>query len=173
MRQTDMSYYFSTVISATFDQAIERARAALAEEGFGVLTDIDVSATLKAKIGVDFKPYRILGACNPALAYRALQREDRIGTMLPCNLIVQQRGPDLVEIAAVDPVRRCRQSPIPDSRRSHRMSGESFARLSPAWLLRRAEFEVVRPVPACLAVRDHRDALLRICPYSSAVPGRP
>ena len=99
-----MTYFFSKTLHIPFDDALALARAALAEEGFGVLTEIDVAATLKQKLGTDFRPYRILGACNPALAHRALLAEDRVGTMLPCNVVVQERGPGLVEIAAVDPV---------------------------------------------------------------------
>ncbi len=99
-----MSYYFAKTISASLDEAIERTTAALAAEGFGVLTQIDIAATLKAKIGVDFRPYRILGACNPSFAHKALTAEDKIGTMLPCNVIVQEIGPGRVEVAAVDPV---------------------------------------------------------------------
>ena len=99
-----MSYYISTSISLPFEQAIEAAEAALAEEGFGVLTRIDIQATLKAKIGADFRPYTILGACNPKLAHEALQRENKVGTMLPCNGVVQDVGFGNTEIAAVDPV---------------------------------------------------------------------
>lgn len=99
-----MSYYFAKTVSATFDEAVRRATAALKEQGFGVITEIDVRDTLKTKIGVDFRPYRILGACNPALAYEALQLEDKVGTMLPCNVIVQEISPGQAEVAAVDPV---------------------------------------------------------------------
>jgi uncharacterized protein (DUF302 family) len=99
-----MSYHFSKRIDISFDQAVSRVTEALKREGFGLLTDIDVSATLKAKLGEDFRPYRILGACNPQLAHRALQLEDKIGTMLPCNVIVQQHADGAVEVSAVDPV---------------------------------------------------------------------
>lgn len=99
-----MSYYFSKELSASFDEAVEKVRAALAAEGFGVLTEIDVRATLKKKLDVDFRPYKILGACHPESAYSALQLEDKIGLMLPCNVVVQERAPGEVEVAAVDPV---------------------------------------------------------------------
>lgn len=99
-----MSYYFSKIVDDNFDQAIERVTARLAEAGFGVLTTIDVSATLKKKIDVDFQRYTILGACNPGFAYKALQAEDKIGTMLPCNVIVQETADGKVEVAAVDPM---------------------------------------------------------------------
>jgi len=99
-----MSYHFSKRLDGPFDQAVARVSEALKREGFGVLTDIDVSATLKAKLGEDFRPYRILGACNPQLAHHALQLEDKIGTMLPCNVIVQQHADGAVEVSAVDPV---------------------------------------------------------------------
>ena len=99
-----MTYYFSKIVDTDFDAAVRRIKTALEAEGFGILTEIDVNATLKKKLDVDFHPYLILGACNPKLAHRALQLEDKIGTMLPCNVIVQQLDGGRVEIAAVDPV---------------------------------------------------------------------
>ena len=99
-----MSYYFAKMLRMPFAEAVERVTSALAARGFGVLTTIDVKATMKKKLDVDFRPYTILGACNPAFAYRALKAEDKIGTMLPCNVIVQELGPDEVEVAAVDPI---------------------------------------------------------------------
>jgi uncharacterized protein (DUF302 family) len=99
-----LSYHFSKTLDIPFDQAVVRVTEALKHEGFGVLTDIDVSATMKVKLGKDFRPYRILGACNPQLAYRALQAEDKIGTMLPCSVILQQHTDGAVEVSAVDPV---------------------------------------------------------------------
>jgi uncharacterized protein (DUF302 family) len=99
-----MSYYFSKTLAMPFDQAVSRVTEALAGKGFGVLTTIDVAATLKKKLDVDFRPYVILGACNPQFAHKALQSEDKIGTMLPCNVIVQEHGPGRVEVAAVDPM---------------------------------------------------------------------
>jgi uncharacterized protein (DUF302 family) len=99
-----MSYYFSKTLSMPFDEAVQRATEVLKTEGFGIITEIDVSATLKKKIDVDFRPYRILGACNPKLAHEALQFEDKIGTMLPCNVVVQDVGGGKTEVAAIDPV---------------------------------------------------------------------
>lgn len=99
-----MSYYFSRTIQGGFDDVVGRTREALKEEGFGVITEIDVQATLKSKIGVDFRPYLILGACNPAMAHQALQIEDKVGAMLPCNVVVQARSDGHVEVAAIDPV---------------------------------------------------------------------
>ena len=99
-----MAYHFSKTVDLPYDRAIERATEVLKENGFGVLTTIDVKATLKKKLDVDFRPYMILGACNPNYAYQALQAEPHIGTMLPCNVIVQETGDDGVEISAVDPI---------------------------------------------------------------------
>ena len=99
-----MSYYFSKVVDDKFDDAIERVTRHLADAGFGVLTTIDVSATLKKKLDVDFQRYTILGACNPGFAYKALQAEDKIGVMLPCNVIVQETSDGKVEVSAVDPM---------------------------------------------------------------------
>ena len=99
-----MTYYFNKTIDDTFDNGIVRTTAALKNEEFGILTEIDIAATLKAKLGIEFRPYRILGACNPPLAYQALIAEDKIGTMLPCNVIVQELGPGRVEIAAINPL---------------------------------------------------------------------
>ena len=99
-----MAYHLSTIIELPFDAAVAATTEALQRHGFGILTEIDVQATLKKKLDVDFRPYRILGACNPQMAYQALQAEDRIGTMLPCNVIVQQREGGKVEVSAVDPV---------------------------------------------------------------------
>ena len=99
-----MSYYFARTIEASFEDAVSRTREALKAEGFGVITEIDVQKTLKSKIDVDFRPYLILGACNPAMAYEALQVEDKVGTMLPCNVVVQQLAKGRVEVAAIDPV---------------------------------------------------------------------
>ena len=98
-----MTYYFAKTIDAPFDEAVEKTVAALKQHGFGVLTRIDVKNTLKEKIGAEFRPYVILGACHPHMAHKALQAEDKIGTMLPCNVIVQQHG-GKSEVAAVDPV---------------------------------------------------------------------
>lgn len=113
-----MSYYFSKVLDAPFEEAVERAKAALAAEGFGVLTEIDVAQTLKTKLGADFRPYRILGACNPALAHEALKLEDKVGTMLPCNVVVQDAGGGRTEVAAIDPVASMQAIDNPELKRS-------------------------------------------------------
>ena len=110
-----MSYYFSKEVEGSFEEAIERVKAKLETFGFGVLTDIDVQATLKKKINVDFYKYRILGACNPPYAYKALQAEDKIGIMLPCNVIVQQKeSGGKVEVSAVDPISSMQAVSNPD-----------------------------------------------------------
>jgi len=100
------TYHFSKTLpkGVHFDDAIVRATEALKSEGFGVLTEIDVMATLKKKLDVNFRPYRILGACNPQFAYQALQSEDKVGTMLPCNVVVQQHEDGTIEVSAIDPV---------------------------------------------------------------------
>jgi uncharacterized protein (DUF302 family) len=99
-----MSYYFAKTLSVPFDDAVSRTLAGLQAEGFGVITEIDIKETLKKKLDIDFRRYRILGACNPALAHEALQLEDKVGTMLPCNVIVQDKGDGATEVAAIDPV---------------------------------------------------------------------
>lgn len=99
-----MSYHFSKTVNMSFEEAVEKTTAALKEEGFGVLTEIDLKSTLKEKLDVDFRKYRILGACNPGLAHKALQAEEHIGLMLPCNVIVQEYESGEVEVSAVDPV---------------------------------------------------------------------
>jgi uncharacterized protein (DUF302 family) len=99
-----VSYYFSKILDVSFEAAATKVVEALKKEGFGVLTDIDVKETLKKKLDVEFRNYRILGACNPPFAYQALQAEDKIGTMLPCNVVVQENTQGQVEVAAVDPV---------------------------------------------------------------------
>lgn len=99
-----MTYYFAKTLEAGLDDALPRVIDALKQEGFGVLTQIDVKATMKEKLGVEFHDYRILGACNPTLAYEALQLEDKVGMMLPCNVILQSTGPGATEVAAIDPV---------------------------------------------------------------------
>lgn len=99
-----MSYYFSKKIKESFEEVIEEVNAALKKEGFGILTEIDVKEILKKKLDVEFHKYKILGACNPSFAYKALQAEDRIGIMLPCNVIVKEISERHVEVAAVDPV---------------------------------------------------------------------
>jgi uncharacterized protein (DUF302 family) len=98
-----MAYYFSKILPVSFDEAIARVTGELKKEGFDILTDIDVKASLKKKIDVNFRKYRILGACHPELAYQALKSEDKIGTMLPCNVIVQELSEGKVEVAAIDP----------------------------------------------------------------------
>lgn len=109
-----MEYHFSKTLSLPFDEAVEKVTGALSEKGFGVLTTIDVKATLKKKLDVDFRPYTILGACSPGFAYKALQLEDKVGTMLPCNVVVQETSPDAVEVSAVDPIASMQAIDNPD-----------------------------------------------------------
>ncbi len=99
-----MDYYFSKTIGGSFENAIQKVTDALKTEGFGVLTEIDIKATLKKKLDVEFYNYKILGACNPSFAYKALQAEDKIGLMLPCNVIIQEKVPGEIEVSTVDPV---------------------------------------------------------------------
>ena len=99
-----MVYYFTKILEMPFEAAVQRTTEELKKEGFGVLTDIDVKATLKKKLDTNFRNYRILGACNPPFAYKALLSEDKIGLMLPCNVIVQEMGEGKTEVSAVDPI---------------------------------------------------------------------
>lgn len=98
-----MNYYFNKTIAGNFEEVIDMVTEELKKEGFGILTEIDIKATLKKKLDVDFYNYKILGACNPPFAYKALQAEDKIGTMLPCNVIVQEKEAGHIEVSAVDP----------------------------------------------------------------------
>ncbi len=99
-----MSYHFSKIVNKSFEEAIEAVTEELKKEGFGVLTEIDVQATFKKKLDVDFRKYRILGACNPHYAIQAISAEDKIGTMLPCNVIVQEHENGSIEVSAIDPM---------------------------------------------------------------------
>jgi uncharacterized protein (DUF302 family) len=99
-----MTYYFSKTLRAPFDEAIASLTEGLKKQGFGILTEMDVKETLKKKLNVDFRRYKILGACNPPFAHKALELEDKVGTMLPCNVIIQEWAPGQVEVAAIDPV---------------------------------------------------------------------
>ncbi len=112
-----MAYYYSKTVKYSFDEAVSRITKALKEEGFGILTEIDVQETLKKKLDVDFRKYRILGACNPPFAYKALQAEDKVGIMLPCNVIVQETADGDVEIAAVDPLASMKAIDNPELRK--------------------------------------------------------
>lgn len=99
-----MKYYFTTTTNESFNDIEEKVIALLKKENFGVLTEIDIQQTLKKKLDVDFKKYKILGACNPPFAYKALQAEDKIGTMLPCNVIIQELSPNQIEVSAINPL---------------------------------------------------------------------
>ena len=113
-----MSYYFSKTLVAPFDQAVQRTTEALRQGGFGIITEIDVKDTFKKKLGVDFRNYRILGACNPKMAHGALQIEDKIGTMLPCNVVVEDLGNGRTEVAAIDPVASMQAIDNPELKRA-------------------------------------------------------
>ena len=113
-----MTYYLSKLLRVPFEDAVARTTDALKKEGFGIITQIDVKETLKAKIGVDFPPYRILGACNPALAYEALKLENKVGTMLPCNVVVRDAGSGGTEVAAIDPVASMQAIDNPELKRA-------------------------------------------------------
>lgn len=123
-----MSYYISAKVQAPFDDAIARTEAALKAEGFGVISRIDIQQTFKLKIDVDFRPYSILGACNPTLAHQALQLEDKVGLMLPCNVIVQQLNPGEVEVAAIDPVASMQAISNPELLKAAEVVREKLAR---------------------------------------------
>ncbi|MGJ5640585.1 DUF302 domain-containing protein [Formosa sp. S-31] len=99
-----MDYYFTTTVQGNFEATIDKVTALLKDEGFGILTSIDIKETLKNKLDVDFKKYKILGACNPPFAYAALQEEDKIGLMLPCNLVVQETAANTIEVSAINPM---------------------------------------------------------------------
>lgn len=99
-----MAYYFNKTLRTSFDEAVKKVTEELKKEGFGILTEIDVKETMKKKLNVDFRKYKILGACNPPFAHKALELEDKIGTMLPCNVIVQETAEGQTEVAAIDPV---------------------------------------------------------------------
>ena len=121
-----MAYYFNTTLDTDFDSANEKVTVALKDQGFGIISDIDIQATMKKKLDKDIRPYRILGACNPQFAYQALQIEDKIGTMLPCNVIVQEGQNGKIEVAAVDPEQSMQAV---NSKELGKIAGEVQARL--------------------------------------------
>lgn len=128
-----MTYFHGRTIQGDFAAVVERTRAALQKHGFGVLTEIDVQATLKAKIGQDFRPYRILGACNPLMAHEALKLEPHVGVMLPCNVVLQQTDAG-VEVFAVDPAASMGAIDNPDLLHHARAVGEHLsAALADVW----------------------------------------
>lgn len=112
--QQSGKYYYSKSVNGTFEEVTQKVKSELKKEGFGILTEVDVKTTLKEKLDVDLYNYLILGACNPPFAYKALQAEDKIGTMLPCNVIVQEREPGKIEVSAVDPVASMQAIENPD-----------------------------------------------------------
>jgi len=109
-----MAYTFDTIVNKPFDEVIELVTAELKKEGFGILTEINVKATMKKKLEVDIPPYEILGACNPHFAHQAMQQEPKIGAMLPCNVIVRELAPEQVEVSAIDPIASMRAVNNPD-----------------------------------------------------------
>jgi uncharacterized protein (DUF302 family) len=118
MKEGVMSYYLGKMLPVAFDEVVTRTIDALKKEGFGVPTEIDVKETLKKKLGVDYPSYRILGACNPALAYEALKLENKVGTMLPCNVVVRDAGNGQTEVAAIDPVASMQAIDNPELKRA-------------------------------------------------------
>ena len=121
-----MGYVYSKKLDVTFDEAVARTRDALAAEGFGVITEIDIQKTLKARIGVDFRRYLILGACNPALAYEALKLEANVGAMLPCNVVVQEADGGGVEVSAINPVASMQAIDNPALKEKARLVGDKL-----------------------------------------------
>ena len=124
-----MSYYFSKTLPVSFDEAVRRSIEGLKHEGFGIITEIDVKETFKKKINVDFRNYRILGACNPTLAHEALQLEDKVGTMLPCNVVVQDLGNGRTEVAAIDPVASMQAIENPSLKRAAEQVGAKLKKV--------------------------------------------
>jgi uncharacterized protein (DUF302 family) len=124
-----MTYYYSKTVRAGFEETVARIKQALKDEGFGILTEIDVKDTLKKKLDVEFRNYRILGACNPPFAYKALQAEDKIGTMLPCNVVVQETADGDVELAAIDPVASMQAIGNPDLREIAETIGQKLKKI--------------------------------------------
>lgn len=124
-----MSYYFAKTLAADFDEAVRRTVEMLKAEGFGVITEIDVKNTFKTKLGVDFRNYRILGACNPKLAHEALLLEDKVGTMLPCNVVVQTLETGETEVAAVNPVASMQAIDNPKLKQAAEEVGERLRRV--------------------------------------------
>jgi uncharacterized protein (DUF302 family) len=121
-----MDYHITRTVRTSFEETLQKVEAALADQGFGVLTEIDVAATLKKKLDVEFRPYKILGACNPHFAYQALQGEDKIGTLLPCNVVVQQTTDGRVEVSAMNPLVAMQMISNPDV---HKVAEEVTRRL--------------------------------------------
>jgi uncharacterized protein (DUF302 family) len=124
-----MAYYYNKTVRTGFDEAVSGIKQALKDEGFGILTEIDVRDTLKKKLDVEFRNYRILGACNPPFAYKALQAEDKIGTMLPCNVVVQETVDGGVELAAIDPVASMQVIGNPDLREIAEAIGQKLKKI--------------------------------------------